>query len=140
MRWLFGLAVLMVRGDRAKDAELLALRHENAVLRRAAASMAQPITAFVQQSMTVAQHYAKITRNTPARACTEAGYFARNLRTIEVLLDRDAVTSGAAAAGEPSQYSDLGHGLCSCTVFEQCPHPMACAKCDFYTARRHPAP
>src|SRR5450755_1151615 len=34
MRWLFGLAVLMFRGDQAKSAGLLVLRHENAVLRR----------------------------------------------------------------------------------------------------------
>ena len=34
MRWLFSLAVLVARGDRAKNAELLALRHQNAVLRR----------------------------------------------------------------------------------------------------------
>jgi hypothetical protein len=28
MRWLFGLAVLVSRGDRAKDVELLVVRHE----------------------------------------------------------------------------------------------------------------
>ena len=34
VRRLLSLAVLVFRRDRAKDAELLALRHENAVLRR----------------------------------------------------------------------------------------------------------
>jgi putative transposase len=34
MRWLFSLSVLVSSGDRAKDAELLVLGHENAVLRR----------------------------------------------------------------------------------------------------------
>ena len=81
------------------------------------------------------QHYAKITPNTLSKAYTEAGYFARNIRTIEVLLDRDAVTSGAAAAGHPWQHYDLGHGYCSYTFFEQCPHRMACARCDFYTPK-----
>jgi putative transposase len=34
VRQVLGLAVLVFRGDRARDAELLVLRHENAVLRR----------------------------------------------------------------------------------------------------------
>jgi hypothetical protein len=72
---------------------------------------------------------------TLTRAYDDAGYFSRNVRTIEVLVDRDAVTSGAAAAGEPWQHYDLGHGYCTYTFFEQCPHRMACAKCDFYTPK-----
>ncbi|MFG2525995.1 hypothetical protein [Streptomyces sp. NPDC048527] len=67
-------------------------------------------------------HYAKLTPNTLARAYNDVGYFARNVRTIEVLVDRDAVTSGAAASGEPWQYFDLGHGWCAYTFFEQCQH------------------
>lgn len=81
------------------------------------------------------QHYAKITPNTLSKAYSEAGYFARNIRTIEVLLDRDAVTSGAAAEGQPWQHYDLGHGWCTYSFFEQCPHRMACARCDFYTPK-----
>jgi hypothetical protein len=81
------------------------------------------------------QFYAKISAATLTRAYDDAGYFSRNMRTVEVLVDRDAVTSGAAAAGEPWQHYDLGHGYCTYTFFEQCPHRMACAKCDFYAPK-----
>jgi hypothetical protein len=33
------------------------------------------------------------------------------------------------------QYYDLGHGFCTYTFFEQCPHRMACARCDFYAPK-----
>ncbi len=101
----------------------------------------EPMTLFELQawlghrSPETTQHYAKINPNTLAQAYRDAGYFARNVRTIEVLIDRDAVASGAAAAGEPWQHHDLGHGWCTYTFFEQCPHRMACAKCDFYTPK-----
>ena len=48
------------------------------------------------------------------------------------LVDREAAVNGAAAAGQPWQYYDLGHGYCTYSFFEQCPHRMACARCDFY--------
>ncbi len=81
------------------------------------------------------QHYAKISPNTLSKAYTEAGYFARNIRTIEVLIDRDAVAAGAPSDGQPWQHYDLGHGWCSYSFFEQCQHRMACARCDFYTPK-----
>lgn len=50
---------------------------------------------------------------------------------INDLVDREAVVNGAAASGQPWQYYDLGHAFCTCSFFEQCPHRMACARCDF---------
>ncbi len=82
------------------------------------------------------QAYAKITPTTLAKAYTDAGYFERNRRVIEVLLDRDAVRTGGAAAGVPWQYYDLGHGYCTYDFFSQCPHRMACARCDFYVPKQ----
>lgn len=81
------------------------------------------------------QHYARITPTTLTKAYSDAGYFARNVRAIEVLVDREAVQTGAAATGTPWQYFDLGHGYCTYSFFEQCPHRMACARCDFYVPK-----
>jgi integrase len=82
------------------------------------------------------QHYARITPVTLTKAYTDAGYFERNVRAIEVLLDRDAITNGHAGTGGPFEFYDLGHGYCSYTFFEQCPHRMACARCDFYIPKQ----
>lgn len=101
----------------------------------------EPMTLFELQawlghrSPQSTQHYARITPTTLSRAYADAGYFARNVRVIEVLLDREAITSGAPAKGAPWQYFDLGHGFCTYSFFEQCPHRMACARCDFYVPK-----
>jgi len=78
------------------------------------------------------RHYTAVTPTKMANSLERAGYFERNLRTIAVLLDGDAIRSGAAARNEPWRYYDLGHGLCTYDFFDQCPHRMACAKCNFY--------
>jgi hypothetical protein len=101
----------------------------------------EPMTLFELQawlghrSPQSTQYYARITPTTLAKAYSDAGYFGRNVRTIEVLLDREAVQTGAAADGAPWRYFDLGHGYCTFSFFEQCPHRMACARCDFYVPK-----
>jgi hypothetical protein len=69
------------------------------------------------------------------QAYKDAGYFSRNVRAIEVLIDRNAIISGAAASGSPWRYYDLGHGWCSYEFFDQCPHRTACVRCDFYVPK-----
>lgn len=78
------------------------------------------------------QYYAKITPTKLTKAYQDAGYFERNLRTISVLIDQEAIRSGAAVNNQPWKYYDLGHGYCTYDFFDQCPHRMACAKCSFY--------
>ncbi|MEU1036617.1 hypothetical protein ABZ402_50135 [Streptomyces mirabilis] len=54
----------------------------------------------------------------------KADYFARNVRTIQVLIDRESILTGAAASGEqPWKYYDLGEGYCSYDFFAKCPPP-----------------
>lgn len=79
--------------------------------------------------------YVGVTPTRLARSFQKAGYFERNIRSIEVLIDQEAVKSGAAAQGEPWRFYDLGHGYCTYDFFDQCPHRMACAKCSFYVPK-----
>jgi hypothetical protein len=78
------------------------------------------------------QYYVQITQTKLSKSYTDAGYFERNRHAIEVLLDQEAIRSGAAARGDAWKFYDLGHGYCSYDFFDQCPHRMACAKCAFY--------
>jgi len=77
------------------------------------------------------QRYAKITPTKLMKSYSDAGYFGRNLRTIEVLIDQEKVRGGVGAQ-EAWKFYDLGHGYCTYDFFDQCPHRMACAKCSFY--------
>ena len=81
------------------------------------------------------QHYVAVTPTRLAKAYTDAAYFARNTRAISVLIDQEAIKEAAAARGEPWRYYDLGHGLCTYEFFDQCPHRMACARCNFYVPK-----
>jgi len=100
----------------------------------------EPMTLFELQEWlghstpAATQHYAKITPTKLAKSYADAGYFGRNLRAIEVLVDQEVVRSGRAAT-EPWKFYDLGHGYCTYDFFDQCPHRMACAKCSFYAPK-----
>jgi integrase len=101
----------------------------------------EPMTLFELQawlghrSPESTQYYAKITPTKLSKAYAAADYFARNTRTIAVLLDQEAIVSGAAGRGQPWRLYDLGHGFCTYEFFDQCPHRMACAKCSFYVPK-----
>lgn len=78
------------------------------------------------------QSYVAVDPTKLANQVSKAGYLEQNLTTIEVLLDQEAVRSGAAARGEPWKYYDLGHGYCLNDFWAECKHRMACARCPFY--------
>jgi integrase len=80
------------------------------------------------------QYYAKINPSKLTKSYEKAGYFERNVRAIEVLIDQDVVRKGVAT-DEAWKFFDLGHGYCTYDFFDQCPHRMACAQCSFYVAK-----
>jgi integrase len=80
--------------------------------------------------------YVEVTPIKLGKAYQDADFFSRNVRTIQVLIDQDAIVSGAAVQGEPWRYYDLGEGLCTNAFFVTCPHRVACAKCAFYVPKQ----
>jgi len=84
----------------------------------------EPMTLFElqawlgHQSPASTQQYVAASPTTLVRAYTEAGYFARNVRAIEVLIDQQAITSGDSGHGIPWRYYDLGHGWCRYEFFD----------------------
>ncbi|MEU5992812.1 tyrosine-type recombinase/integrase [Spirillospora sp. NPDC047418] len=82
------------------------------------------------------RHYGVILQRTLTAAYRRADYFARNVRTIEVLIDRETIMSGAASNGQPWKYYDLGDGYCTYDFFAKCPHRLACARCPFYLPKQ----
>ena len=56
------------------------------------------------------QHYAKVNPAKLTRSYEKAGYFERNVRAIDVLIDQETVWKGLADK-EPWKYFDLGHGF-----------------------------
>jgi integrase len=80
------------------------------------------------------QHYAKVNPLKLTKSYEKAGYFERNIRAIEVLIDQDVVRKGLAGQ-EAWKFFDLGHGYCTYDFFDQCPHRMACAQCSFYVGK-----
>ena len=75
----------------------MAVGHQRALFRDASAAAA------------ATQHYAKITPTKLAKSYADAGYFSRNLRAIEVLVDQEVVRSGRAL-------TDLGSSTISGTA------------------------
>jgi hypothetical protein len=86
------------------------------------------------------RHYAAILQRRLTAAYRKADYFARNVRTIQVLIDRESILSGAATGGEqPWKYYDLGDGYCTYDFFAKCQHRLACARCPFYLPKESSA-
>jgi transposase len=138
MRWLFGLVALVLRGDRAKDAELLMLRHENALLRRTAgqvryepadrawfAALAQfvprrrwagvfpvtPATLLAWHRRLVARKYDTSTRRRPGRPPT-----VRSIARIAVRLARENPLWGYRRIH--GELTKLGATVAPSTVYE----------------------
>lgn len=83
-------------------------------------------------------HYTVRTHLELSRAVEQ--HTTQQTRLVSVLVDRDAVASGAVKRGEPWKYYDVGHGYCTHDFFETCPHRIACARCSSYQPKASSRP
>lgn len=84
------------------------------------------------QDANATRRYIELRPTRLMKAYTDAGYFERNLRQIQVLIDRDRIESQGASTDEPWKYYDLAHGYCTYDFFQNCRHLLACARCSHY--------
>ncbi|WP_267432218.1 site-specific integrase [Erwinia psidii] len=80
------------------------------------------------------RHYVEITPTRLAASLGKAGYFERSRRMVSVLPDQNAILAGLPKPGNPGVITTWVT-VCAATIFAQCPHRMACAKCSFYLPR-----
>ena len=86
--------------------------------------------ARIDQAVAVVRKHRAVTLGMPRLRQDRNADARERHRRLGRTVGRCLCSAGSAAAGEPWQYYDLGHGLCSYTFFVQwCPHRMACAKC-----------
>ena len=101
----------------------------------------EPMTLFELQawlghrSPQSTQFYAKISPATLTRAYDDAGYFSRNVRTVEVLVDRDAVASGAAAPASPGSTTTSATATAPTPSSSSARTAWPAPRCDFYTPK-----
>ena len=73
-------------------------------------------------------HYIRVRPTRLAGAFAKADQMAHMVR---VLIDQEAVLSGAARDGAPWKFYDLGHSYCTNAFWSTYPHRMACVGCSF---------
>jgi integrase len=70
-------------------------------------------------------------RSRPTQLASSFAKADKAAHMIAVVLDQEAIASGAVREGAPWKYYDLGHSYCSNAFWSTCAHRMACAGCFF---------
>lgn len=91
-------------------------------------SLAELMTWSGHKKPETTMHYLRVK---PTKLAASFARADRVSHAVEVFIDQEAITSGAAGEGAPYMYYDLGESYCTNPFWSTCPHRMACAGCDF---------